>query len=317
MKTVVVTGITGKSGRYFLKRLVSEYEHLKDYRFVLLCRSRGNYSKNTTGYSQVKEALESRKLNIVLREVDLHNEEEVRSVFRESVYMLLHIASVKMTMNIVPIALKQGVDNIIMVHTTGIYSKYKAAGEEYRQIESKIAALVENYTVRGRKINSTILRPTMIYGDLNDGNIAVFLKMVDKLRIFPVVNGARYDLQPVWCKDLGDAYYEVMMHWDITKNKEYILSGGAPIQLRDMFCEMARQLGVKIVFVSCPFPIAYVGAWCIYLLSLKKIDMREKVQRLVESRAFEHETAAKDFGYNPAPFAVGVKEEIRMYRSLK
>lgn len=107
------------------------------------------------------------------------------------------------------------------------------------------------------------------------------------------------------------------MKWEVTKNKEYILSGGAPIELRKMFDIMAKELHVKNIFVSCPFPIAYVGAWIIYLASMKKIDMREKVQRLVEPRAFDHDTATKDFGYNPVPFEVGVKEEIRMYKEGK
>lgn len=317
LKTVVITGITGKSGQYLLKRLLSESEKLSSYCFKLLCRKHGDYSKNTAGYSLVTEAIKSGNLNIELCEVDLNNEDEVESVFCEPVYMLMHIASVKMTMNIVPIALKYGVDNIIMVHTTGIYSKYKAAGEEYRQIEAQILALVNNYRDLGREINVTILRPTMIYGDLNDGNIAIFIKMVDKLRVFPVVNGARYDLQPVWCKDLGDAYYEVMLRWEFTKNKEYILSGGAPIQLREMFQEMAKQLGVKNIFISCPYPIAYMMAYLIYILSIKKLDIREKVQRLVEPRAYGHEMATKDFNYSPAIFRDGVRYEIEMYKKTK
>ena len=214
-------------------------------------------------------------------------------------------------------ALQGGVDNYILVHTTGIYSKYKAAGEEYRQIEIQLRNLVDRYNRKERRIAMTILRPTMIYGDLNDKNVSTFIKMVDKLRIFPTVNGAHYDLQPVWCGDLGKAYFDVIMKWEVTKNKEYILSGGAPIELRKMFDIMAKELHVKNIFVSCPFPIAYVGAWIIYLASMKKIDMREKVQRLVEPRAFDHDTATKDFGYNPVPFEVGVKKEIRMYKEGK
>lgn len=314
MRTVVITGITGKSGQYFLKHLVKEREQLKEYRFILLCRKTGEYSKNTTGYTLVQKALKKEGCNISLMEADLENPEEVRKIFAEPVYMLIHAASVKLSMNIVPIALEAGVDNYILVHTTGIYSKYKAAGEEYRQIEKKIDGLKRRYQDRGRKIAITILRPTMIYGDLNDKNVSTFIKMVDTLRIFPTVNGARYDLQPVWCGDLGKAYFDVMINWEVTKDKEYILSGGAPIQLREMFQVMAKQLHVKNVFVSCPFPIAYAGAWVIYLASLKNIDMREKVQRLVEPRAFGHEEATKDFGYAPVTFDVGVRKEIQMYR---
>lgn len=314
MRTIVITGITGKSGQFLLRRLMEEEEKLRDFRFLLLCRKRGNNSVNTEGYALVKNALKNQKLNIQLVEVDLTNSEEIEAVFKDSIDMLLHIASVKLSWNIVPAAMKNGVDNFVLVHTTGIYSKYKAAGEEYRQIEAKITVKVEEYRRQGRNIALTILRPTMIYGDLNDRNISTFIKMVDKLRVFPTVNGARYDLQPVWCKDLGDAYFDVMMNWSVTQNKEYILSGGAPIQLREMFEVIAKQLGVKNIFISCPYPVAYVGAWIIYGLSLKKIDFREKVQRLVETRAYPHEEAKKDFCFSPKVFEIGVQDEIEMYK---
>ncbi len=310
MKTIVVTGITGKSGQFFLKKMLLHAKELEEYRFKFVCRRK-------TGVAFLDEAADSRVLNVQICELDLKNRDAVRQLFEEPADMLIHIASVLLTMDIVPIALKSGVDNIIMVHTTGIYSKYKAAGEEYRKIETKIEGLVQDYRAKGRVISTTILRPTMVYGDLNDQNIATFIKMVDKLRVFPTVNGARYDLQPVWCKDLGDAYYEVMTRWEITRNKEYILSGGAPIQLREMFQVIAYQLGVKNTYVSCPFVVAYIGSWMIYILSLKKIDFREKVQRLVEPRAYGHELATKDFGYCPAEFAVGVRDEIEMYKKVR
>lgn len=316
MRTVVITGITGKSGQYFLKRLLQEYESLKDYRFKVICRGSAT-SKNQGGYELLQSAVAEEKLSLEILDVDLKAGDEVRKVFAEKVDMLFHIASVKLTMGIVPVALEQGVDNIVMVHTTGIYSRYKKAGEEYRQTEAKIGKLIEEYRSKGRDIAATILRPTMIYGDLQDGNVAMFIKMVDKNRLFPTVNGARYDLQPVWCKDLGNAYFEVMTKWEITKNKEYILSGGEPIQLREMFIEIGKQLGVKNTFLYVPFPIAYVGAWIVYLLTFTKKDLREKVQRMVEPRAYLHELATQDFGYAPAKFADGVAEEIEMYKTTK
>ena len=318
MYNVAVTGTSGKSGQYFLKRLLREKEHVKNLKLFFICRKQGEYSINTEGYQIIQRVLEDCELQVELVEIDLKNKDELRLFFKENhIDMLLHIASIKLSPYVVPAALKGGVNNFILVHTTGIYSKYKAAGEEYRQIESKIQRLVEEYRRKGRNVAMTILRPTMIYGDLQDKNVSVFIKMVDKLRIFPTVNGARYDLQPVWCKDLGDAYYDVMQNWETTQNKEYILSGKNPIQLRAMFEVMAKQLGVKNVFVSCPYPIAYVGACIIYVLTLKKIDYREKVQRLVEPRAYSHEKATKDFGYDPVSFEAGVRKEIQMYKGSK
>lgn len=309
MRTIAVTGITGKSGQAFLQKLMDHPEEVEDCRFLLLCRKQD---------SLVKQVIEHPAVKAERVRIDLKDQKALQAFFAAyNVDMVFHIAGVHYSWNIVPVALKQGVDDFVLVHTTGIYSKYKAAGEAYRKTEAKIAALVERYRSQGRKVAVTILRPTMIYGDLKDGNVSVFMKMTDKLRLLPVVNGARYDLQPVWSKDLGNAYFKVLTHWPCTADKEYILSGGAPIQLREMFVEMGKQLGVRNAFVSCPFWLAYAGAWFFYLLSLGRLDLREKVQRLVEPRAYSHELAAQDFGYAPAEFAVGVAEEIRMYQQSK
>jgi nucleoside-diphosphate-sugar epimerase len=157
----------------------------------------------------------------------------------------------------------------------------------------------------------------MIYGNMNDHNISVFVKMVDKLRIFPVVNHAKYELQPVWCGDLGKAYHQVLMHADVTRGKNYNLSGGAPIMLIDVFRTIAKQLGVQNRFVNVPFSVAYSGAWVLYILTLGKIDFRERVQRLVEPRTFDHSEATKDFGYSPVDFPTGITHQIAEYQSSK
>lgn len=59
----------------------------------------------------------------------------------------------------------------MLVHTTGIYSKYKATGEWYRQADAEITALC-----RERGIGLAVLRPTLIYGTLEDQNIVKFIK---------------------------------------------------------------------------------------------------------------------------------------------
>ncbi len=224
---------------------------------------------------------------------------------------LLHIAGIHSSRVVVKAAARAGVKRMVLVHTTGIYSKYKYAGEEYRMTDSICYKIC-----RENGIGLTILRPTMIYGTMNDGNVSTFIKMVDRFPAMPTVNGAHYVLQPVWCKDLGVGYFQCLME-TATIGHDYNLSGCEPIELRKMFDVIAEQLGIKRRYISCPYPIAYAGAWMVYLLTRKSVDYREKVQRLVEPRAYGHEDAAKDFGYRPANFADGVKEEIQEYKKWK
>ena len=141
--------------------------------------------------------------------------------------------------------------------------------------------------------------------------------MVDKLRVFPVVNGARYNLQPISQKDLGYTYYDVLKNEAITKNNNYDLSGEKPIELIDILKIISKSLNKKTTFVSVPFGLAYLGSVMMYYLSFKKVDYREKVQRLVEPRAYSHDKALKDFGFKPLSFEERIKEEINTYKQSK
>lgn len=301
MKKILITGITGKSGEYFLKELVKNKEKFNDTLFRFFVRSTSN-----------KEIFKDLPLNFELFEGDLSENKDIEAFVNGEFDTMLHIMGISHSLNLVSAGIKKGVKRFILVHTTGIYSKYKAAGEQYRQIDAEVEKLC---TQAGASL--TILRPTMIYGNLNDRNISIFIRMVDKLRIFPVVSGAKFLLQPVWCGDLGKAYYDVLINPEITNNKNYVLSGKEPILLIDILKEIAQQLGVKNTFVSVPYWLAFSGACCIYYCSFKKMDYREKVQRLVEPRAYSYEEAAKDFGYSPLSFADGVKLEIEDYKKLR
>ena len=301
MRNVLVTGITGKNGRYFLEELEKNKELLIGWKFKALLRSGSD-----TTYLDKSSIIMERFVG------SIETYDEAKKFAQGGFDTLLHIAGIQRSVPLVKAAIECGVKRFILVHTTGIYSKYKEAGEGYRRIDAEVTEMCKKAGV-----SLTILRPTMIYGSLSDGNMSVFIKMVNNLRIFPVISGAKYELQPVWCGDLGKAFYDVLMNEATTSGKNYVLSGKEPILLIDIFKEIAHQLGVKNTFVSCPYPVAYLGAWAVFILTIGKKDFREKVQRMVEPRAYSHEEATKDFSYNPVSFSEGISEEIRMYKESR
>jgi uncharacterized protein YbjT (DUF2867 family) len=297
---ILVTGITGKSGTWFLRRLIEEKEKVKDAKFRVIVRNSSDVKLIDSSGLQMEKVFG-----------DLHDDSFVEKSM-ENVSTVLHIAGIHSSLTVVKAAMKNNVKRLILVHTTGIYSKYKCASAEYIEIEKQIENIISS-----RNIDLTILRPTMIYGRTSDKNVIIFIKMVDRFRFFPVVNHANYLLQPVHEKDLGDAYYQVLVNASVTKNKNYILSGKEPILLIDMLKIIGDYLEKKNTFISIPFPIAYLGAYGLYLLTIGKVDYREKVQRLVEPRVFEHSEASVDFGYSPMNFKEGVKDEILEYKLQK
>lgn len=294
---LLVTGLTGKTGRCFLRRLEEE-GYSEPIRAVV---------RPTSDVS----CLETSPLKIERISGDLTDFEFLCRATK-GVDTVLHIANIRYSLGLVRAAIDQGVSRLILVHTTGIYSKFKRASAEYLQIEQELEQLTAN-----QPVSVTILRPTMIYGGVDDGNIAVFLRMVDKLRLFPVVGGGHFALQPVHREDLAQAYYDVLTHPAQTDGKIYDLSGAYPIDLIDILSEMSRLLGKKTRFVSVPFGLAYFGAVCLYGVSFGRVDIREKVQRLVEPRAYPHDKAAADFGYAPMDFKEGLAREVEEYLRCK
>lgn len=302
---LAITGATGrKSGGAFINELVANIEEVNNKFQGVKIRVLVRNTSNT-------KTLENKIENLDISRGNFDDEKFLSDAFID-VDTIVHIAGIRFSKKIIDAAEKNKVRRVILVHTTGIYSKYKMAGEEYRKIDSYVYK-----TCKENRIILTILRPTMIYGNLSDNNVSKFIKMVDTLPIMPVVNGAKYQLQPVHYMDLGKAYYQVLMNEEMTANKDFNLSEGSPIYLREMLRLIGENLDKKVVFLSVPFQIAYIGAIILYILTLKKIDYREKVQRLCEPRIFSYEDAKNAFGYNPRNFEDGIVDEVIQYQTNK
>lgn len=300
-RLLILTGVTGrKSGPVFAEYLANNKKELRDLfdGVRVICRP----TSDTDTVTRLIPTAE-------ICRGSFDNPEFWNQVLQDA-DTVVHIAGIQSSRLLVDAAIRQQVRRLILIHTTGIYSKYKKAGEAYRRIDAYVEKQCGTHG-----IVLTVLRPTMIYGNRFDQNVIKFIRMVDRLPVMPIVNDARYALQPVHYKDLGKAYFDVLMHEDATANKNYDLSGGEVIDLRDMLKVIGENLGKKVIFVSCPYFLAYPGAWLVYALTVGKMDFREKVQRLCEPRAYGHGEATKDFGYVPRTFRDGVVDEVREYLS--
>lgn len=296
MRNILITGITGRSGKVFGDLLIKN-----NIPAIAAARDKTKFDN-----------LFGEQNTITFEQCDMRNSQNIEEIIkRYKIDTIFHIVGIHYSTSIILAAKKLGcVKRIILVHTTGIYSKYKAAGADYLKIEDEISKLIE-----GVDISLTILRPTMVYGTMQDSNVSKFIKMVDKMRLFPLVKGGAYELQPVNYDDLGKAYYQVLINEDATKNKNYILSGGTVVYLKDILKSISKLLGKKTLFFSVPYWMAYSGACALYYLSGKKKDYREKVQRLVEPRFYSHEEATLDFGYAPMTFEEGLEKEVAEFKN--
>lgn len=296
---LLVTGITGHTGKYFLQELINN-----NYDGTIRCIVR-----ETTNTSIIDNS--GLKIEKVVGNLD---DQDLIERVMVGVDTVMHIYNIHHSSVIVQAAIKNKVKRTILVHTTGIYSKFKYASEGYKNIEDKVMKLIREPECL---TSVTILRPTMIYGDLCDRNMSKFIKMVDKFRIMPVINEGKSSIQPVNAKDLGIAFYNVLMSPENTANKAYDLSGDKPINMIEVFKLISRELKSKNKFVSVPLNLGVFIAKIVKILTLGKIDYIERVQRMGEDRSYSHINATNDFGYNPMSFEKGIKIEVQEYLKKK
>lgn len=292
---LLVTGITGHTGKYFLQELINN-----KYYGAIRCVVRETSETSL---------IDNSGLNIEKVIGDLNDKQFISRIMKD-VDTIMHIYNIHHSPTIVEEAIKNRVRRVILVHTTAIYSNFKKASHGYNDIEKRVFQLISKNDCITKY---TILRPSMIYGDLCDSNMSKFIKMVDKMRIIPVINGGVSLIQPVNARDLGKAFYTVLTSPEITSGKVYDLTGEQPLRMIDALEVISTNLNKKTIFVSVPLTVGIFLARIVKFLSIGNIDLVEKIQRMTENRSYSHEDAMRDFDYRPMSFQEGIKIEVKQY----
>ena len=296
MGCLAVTGITGHSGGFLLERLVAER-----YPGTIRCLVR---AKSDTS------AIDRSGLDIEKVVGNLNREDSLRALMRGA-HTVLHLYNIRASLAVAKAAAEEGAQRLVLVHTTGIFSENRSASQEYLAIEQKLDAFLAD-----KDIDVTILRPTMIFGDLRDRSVHKFIRMVDRLPLMPEIDRGKGLLQPVNARDLGEMYYR-MIGTSRLPEREYILSGDRPVTMHEMFAMIGEDLGKRVRFVNCPMALGEFFAKALRFCTRGRKDLLEKVQRMGEDRSFSHDAAARDLGFAPEPFEIGLKREVDQYLAQK
>jgi len=287
-----ITGIMGHSGKWFLNRLIME-----DYQGKIKCLVRENSDT---------DLIKNSKLNVEIIYGSLEDK-RLLELSMEGTETVVHIAHISFSNNVIDAAIKNKVPWAILVHTTGRYSKYKSASEEYIRIEDGLLK-------RRGQIGITILRPTMIYGSSVDKNMYKLIDYLYRHKFFPLFGKGNNLMQPVHAKDLGYAYYDVLIKRDKTFNKNYNLSGKYSKKYIDLVRCVSATLGRKNIILRIPLWLSLLAARIYNTIFKNAIISVEQVLRMQEDKDFNYIEAVVDFGYNPLSFEEGIIGEVELYK---
>ena len=273
-RKIFITGAAGKTGTALLE-IISE----GGAEMTCLCRS-----------DACREHLSRFPVSIV--EGDASDAGSLRRAYRGE-EIVVHLSSIFHAPAIIEVC--REAKRLIMISSTGVFSRYRRTATEIGRIEKAIESSGLPYT---------ILRPTMIYGTPDDRNISRLIRFVEKRSILPLPGGGKARFQPVHVTDLARSISSCLSS-DVSIGKSYNVPGGSAHSLKELVGIIAGLLGKRVLTLPAPLFAASLAT----KMFGSRIDP-EQIARLREDKTFSYEETAADLGYTPMTFEEGARLQL-------
>jgi nucleoside-diphosphate-sugar epimerase len=192
---------------------------------------------------------------------------------------------------------------IVAFSSTSAETKQDSPDAAERELAASLAraeAALESFC-DARRIDWTILRPTLVYGCGMDENLSRIAALARRWRLVPLSRDALGLRQPVHARDLAFCAVRAAA-CPASARRRYDLGGGEVLSYR----EMVRRT------VCCVRPRAYLvllPAW-LFIAAVRLVSRtravaglgRGVVVRMQRDLVFDHTLAVRDLGWNPRPF---------------
>lgn len=285
---LLITGVTGLTGRFLIQELREA-----GYSDRIRCLIRSN-----SDISWINDpGIEFYVGNVTSTESIIEGLNGITGV--------IHLVNIRSSPQIINACQHMGVNRVIFINTTGIYSRYQKYSGEYKQLEQIILS---------SELDFTIIRPTMIYGNHWDKNIHKLVLFINRYPIVPIVTKGYGLMQPIYARDLAKAIALAYMN-PVSIRKEYNVAGKTLINFYDLMWLIASILNKKRLFIRIPYSITMLAGYAGELIPNSLIDI-EKVKRLQEDKVFSYELATNELGFSPISINEGIALEIASLREI-
>ncbi len=246
--------------------------------------------------------------NIPVYFADLNNVDQLSNVLNGCKF-LINLASIGFGAadSIVQACELIKTERVVFISSTSIFT--------YLNSTSKNTRIRAEESIKSSSLSWTIIRPTMIYGAINDRNMIRLIKWIDSYPLIPVFGAGLCFQQPVNVKDLAWLIVEVLNNKK-SYREIFNVSGKRPLTFNEILEIISKGLNKTIIKIYLPFKLM---AWVLLFLERLNIILpikSEQILRLNENKVFSHKKAEKFFGYKPMEFEKGILKEIEKYRKM-
>ena len=244
---------------------------------------------------------------IPVRFADLNNAQQLATQLK-GCHALLNVASIGFgaAPSILEACRYEAVQRAVFVSTTAIFTQLNAG--------SKVVRKSAEAAITASALDTTILRPTMIYGTPGDRNMIRLVRWLERWPVLPVFGNGRSLQQPVHVSDVAWAVVQAL-ETPATIGRQFNLSGAAPLTYNNVVRLTAQALGRRVQRFPIPARPIVTALQVLERLGITLPIKAEQVLRLNEDKAFSHAEAAEAFGYAPMAFEQGIRQEVALFRS--
>jgi nucleoside-diphosphate-sugar epimerase len=278
---VVVTGASSQIGDFLLPQL----QQLPD---TIIAISRGSRAGMVEG-------------NVWWVEPDLV--EHLAKIISCKQLTWYHLAPVWIADQFSRKLVKAGLSRVVGVSSSSVLTKSNSGDS----IETGIVAKLldgENHLMclaEKSSINVTLFRPSMVYGNNNNKNIATIKKLIRYFRCYPLVGVAAGKRQPINAHDIADSCLKVHS-CAAAFGKIYILAGGEVLTYRQMIERVFQSMGIKPRFLILPTGLLRMLLKVFSSLPGGGFLSPEMADRMQKDLLFDIKTAKQDFDFCPSDF---------------
>ena len=193
-----------------------------------------------------------------------------------------------------------GMRRLVAFSSTSRFTKSASASDKERATAAALAegeARVEAFCC-AHGVGFTLLRPTLIYAEGQDGNVSRLAGLIRRFGVLPLPGGGPGLRQPVHADDLA-AVALVAMARPAT-DRAYDVPGGETLTYRAMARRIFEGLGRRPRVLPLPLPLVRLG----YALARPWLpgSTAEMIDRVGEDLVFDPGLAQRDLGWSPRGF---------------
>jgi len=299
MNTVFITGASGFIGRHLVEELAGESE----YRIRCLIHHKAGKE------IQVHP-------DIAAVRGDLLDKESVRKAAGEA-GIYIHLASVinakskgefervnvNGMKNITEVASGNRVQKFIYISTID-------AGVNPDSLYGRSKLEAEGI-LKNTPLTFTILRPSVVYGEHDDKNVALMMRMVKRFPAIPIIGDGEYKRQPLYVDDLIYAIRSCLVS-GASDARTYNIGGPEAVSINAMFSAIQQVLGRQRHKIHLPVAAIKNAYSVLGRLSKSFNGHAQQILSIDQDKLFDIRLARQELEFNPIDFKNGLKIMLKV-----